>query len=255
MLAAGVLVALTGCSASQGDGSSHPVAECDLGNLAVTVDAQLSIHVQNTGAAACRFAGTPAVQMKVGRIEGPLPSTDVTLAPGAEFIQPQVQVPGKSACSTPISGGLPGKGLWTVTVGTVVIHPPNPNAQLGRDVVNCWVVTLPQGKVVPAGAGSSTAAPTAAQTMCEDALGTGTVLSSGPVTTVGELRSLTVGLGYRPAKNAFPGAADSAPAAYCWTRSGSDLYDSYGVSDTGASVKLASIGGVPDVPSGPPVVP
>ncbi len=248
-----LLLALTGCSASQGGASSPAAAACDVAKLAVTVDEQLSIHVKNTGAAPCRFAGDPAVQMKVGRVDGPLPSTDVKLLPGQEFVQPQVQVPGKSACSAPTSGGLPGMSLWTVTVDGVVIHPPNPNAPLGRAVVNCWVVTLPPGRVVVGSSSAGTA--TDAQQMCERALGVGTVLSSGPVTTVGELRSLTEGPGYRPAKNAFPGVADSSAAAYCWTKGASDLYDSLGVTGNGESVRLASIGGVRDVPSGVPVVP
>jgi hypothetical protein len=115
--------------------------------LHVTVDAQLSIHVENTSSNACRLSGSPAVQMKVGRIDGPPPTTDVTLQHGQTYIQPQSRVPGASACSSPISSGLPGKGFWTVIVQSQTVHPEDLDAQLGRQVVNCWVVTLPQGHV------------------------------------------------------------------------------------------------------------
>lgn len=151
MLLAMLFVALTGCTASQGDSArSSSAADCLVEHLAVSVDAQLSIHVRNAGAAPCRFAGHPVVQMLVGRIEGVLPSTDVTLPAGQEFIQPQTQVPGKTACSQILSFGGPGKGRWTVSVGSAVVHVPAPDARFVVEVVNCWVVTLPPGQVVEA---------------------------------------------------------------------------------------------------------
>jgi hypothetical protein len=103
-------------------------------------------------------------------------------------------------------------------------------------------------------AGTS-AEPSRAAQWCSAALGADKVLSSGPVTTVGELRRLTQGPGFRPAKDAFPGLPGTAPAAYCWTRGAGDVYDSFGVTDGGLNVKLVSVAGLTAVPSGPPVVP
>lgn len=119
---------------------------CDSRNLVVTVDPQLSIHVRNAGTSPCRLDGTPAVEMKVGRIDGAIPTTDVTLRPGQVFVQPQKRVAGASACS-PMSAGLPRRGLWTIVVQDQTVHPATPNGQLVAQVVNCWVVTLPAGHV------------------------------------------------------------------------------------------------------------
>lgn len=93
------------------------------------------------------------------------------------------------------------------------------------------------------------------QTWCERALGADKVLTSGPATTVGDLRSVTMGPGYKPAKDAFPGVAGTTPAAFCWTKGSGDQYDSWGVTDDGKSVKLASVGGISGPPTGAPVIP
>ena len=95
----------------------------------------------------------------------------------------------------------------------------------------------------------------AAQTMCENALGAGKVVSAGPMTTVGDLRSMRQGPGFQPAKDAFPGSAKDDAAAFCWTKGAADLYDSFGVTADGQRVKLVSVGGMTTPPSGPPVVP
>lgn len=142
-----LVCALAACSGTPTDSASTQPPDCTVANLSVTVDAQLTIHVKNTARAACRLSGSPAVTMKVGRIDGPLPTTNVTLQPGQVFIQPEAQVPGAWACPGPISAGLPGEGFWTVTVQGQVVHPIDPDMQLGRQVVNCWVMTLPQGHV------------------------------------------------------------------------------------------------------------
>jgi hypothetical protein len=118
---------------------------CDIRDLTVTVDAALAVHVRNRGGAACRLNGTPAVEMKVGRVEGQIPTTDVMLNAGNEFVQPQTRVEGATACPTPMSAGLPRPGLWTIVVQNQTVHPLTTDGQLVGQVVNCWVVTLPAG--------------------------------------------------------------------------------------------------------------
>jgi len=95
---------------------------------------------------------------------------------------------------------------------------------------------------------------TRAQQLCETALGAQNVVSSGPVTTVGELRAMKQGPGFQPAKGAFPELPDSAAASYCWTGS-RGKYDSFGVTDDGQQVWLGGMEGVSTIPSGPPVIP
>ena len=94
-----------------------------------------------------------------------------------------------------------------------------------------------------------------AQTMCDKALGAGKVVSAGPMTTLGDLRSMRQGPGFQPAKDAFPGSAADDAAAFCWTKGDADLYDSFGVTTDGQRVKLVSVGGMTAPTSGPPVVP
>ncbi len=110
----------------------------------------------------------------------------------------------------------------------------------------------------PTAAGSTSWLPTQqatkAQQLCETALGAQNVVSSCPLTTVGELRAMKQGPGFQPAKGAFPELPDSTAASFCWT--GTDgKYDSFGVTDDGQQVWLGGIGGVATVPSGPPVIP
>jgi hypothetical protein len=129
---------------------STPVANahaCDIRDLAVTVDAALAVHVRNRGGAACRLNGTPAVEMKVGRVEGQIPTTDVVVNAGSEFVQPHIRVEGATACPAPMSAGLPRPGLWTIVVQNQTVHPSTSDGQLVAQVVNCWVVTMPQGRL------------------------------------------------------------------------------------------------------------
>jgi hypothetical protein len=100
--------------------------------------------------------------------------------------------------------------------------------------------------------GNPEGAPTPQQ-ICEKALTT-RVVSSGPLTTVGDLRGLTEGSGYQPAKNAFPKLPASAAASYCWT-AGNGEYLSFGVTLDRQKVSLGGISGSTEVPSGPPVIP
>jgi hypothetical protein len=128
--------------------ASTPVVSasaCDIRDLTVTVDAAVAVHVRNRGGAACRLSGTPAVALKAGRVEGQIPTTDVVLDAGSEFVQPQTRVEGETACPTPMSAGLPRAGLWTIVVQGQTVHPSTSDGQLVAQVVNCWVVTMPAG--------------------------------------------------------------------------------------------------------------
>lgn len=79
-------------------------------------------------------------------------------------------------------------------------------------------------------------------------------VETAAATTVGEIRSLTVGPGYRPAEHAFGALRDESPAAWCWT-GGDGTYVSYGATADGQFVELAAVGGGGSVPTGPPVIP
>lgn len=92
-----------------------------------------------------------------------------------------------------------------------------------------------------------------AQQLCDKALGT-EVVSSGPLTTVGDLRAMKQGPGFQPAKNAFPELPAATVASFCWT-GGNGQYDSFGVTADGQKVPLGGLRGVTSVPSGPPVIP
>ena len=92
-----------------------------------------------------------------------------------------------------------------------------------------------------------------AQQLCERALGA-QVVSSGPLTTVGELRGMKQGPGFQPAKDAFPELPAVTIASFCWT-GGKGTYDSFGVTLDGQKVSLGGMRGVTSVPSGPPVIP
>ena len=94
--------------------------------------------------------------------------------------------------------------------------------------------------------------PDPAGQLCMRALGSA-VVSAGPVTTLGEVRQLTEGPGYQPAKSAFPELPASTVAAWCWTRNAA-LFDSFAALPGGKKVKLASIGGTA-TPTGAPVIP
>lgn len=119
-----------------------------------------------------------------------------------------------------------------------------------------WIVVpLAAGLSLVGGCSGTSRQSAGPQLWCEQALGADKVISAGPATTVADLRNITVGPRYQPAKNAFPGVEGSSVAAFCWTKGGADLYDSYGVTTDGKSVKLTSVGGMPSPPSGPPVVP
>lgn len=94
---------------------------------------------------------------------------------------------------------------------------------------------------------------TAAQ-LCDAALGDGAVVSAGPVTTAGQIRSFHLGgpaPGAQPAKDAFAGFPYSWPAAWCWA-GGNGTYTSYGVVESGPSVKLITVFGQTTPRSGPP---
>jgi len=140
---------VAGCtSPAASNTASTPVvsaAACDIRDLTVTVDDDLAVHVRNHAPAACRLNGTPAVEMKVGRVDGQIPTTDVVLNAGSEFVQPQTRVEGATACPTPMSAGLPRPGLWTIVVQNQTVHPSTTDGQLVGQVVNCWVVILPAG--------------------------------------------------------------------------------------------------------------
>jgi hypothetical protein len=102
----------------------------------------------------------------------------------------------------------------------------------------------------------------AAETACRRALGSAVV--SAAATTVGDVRALSLGPAPAPEARAFPGAADSSPAAWCWTAAaGSEsaspgatgsTYTAWAVGPSGAAIKLVSIAGQTATPSGPPVV-
>jgi hypothetical protein len=83
--------------------------------------------------------------MTVGRIDGQVPTTDVVVAAGTEFVQPLRRVEGATACATPTSAGLPRPGLWTIVVQDQTVHPVAADGRLVGQVVNCWVVRLPPG--------------------------------------------------------------------------------------------------------------
>jgi hypothetical protein len=88
-------------------------------------------------------------------------------------------------------------------------------------------------------------------TICSTALGSTYVSAS--LTTVGEVRAFRVGPNLQPAHDAFPGFADSEPAAWCWT-GGPSGFTSYGVA-RGESFKFATFKGTHGTPSGPPAIP
>jgi len=95
--------------------------------------------------------------------------------------------------------------------------------------------------------------PAQASALCKAALGDAYLSAS--LTTVGEIRDWGHGpTNERPAENAFPGIADSEPAAWCWTGTPDHATD-YGVAH-GQAVKLMTvIGPNSSTPSGPPLVP
>lgn len=78
-------------------------------------------------------------------------------------------------------------------------------------------------------------------------------------TTIGEVRSLAVGAGYRPAPNAFPGHADAEPAAWCWTKGGVDHADDglsftcWAVVPGEPPVRIIAMSGITAAPTGAPV--
>lgn len=105
----------------------------------------------------------------------------------------------------------------------------------------------------PAQQFTSTVAPDV-DTMCRQALGTAAVASAGPLTTVGDVRSLTIGPGFTPATGAFPDLLPTAAASYCWTGH-SEAFTSFAVTLDGRKIKLAGIHGMAAAPTGPPVIP
>jgi hypothetical protein len=87
---------------------------------------------------------------------------------------------------------------------------------------------------------------------CEKAL-VGLDVASSSRTTVGEARRLRVGPGSLVLKDSFDGIPDSEPAAWCWTRTPNG-FDAYAVSGTDA-IKVASITGLTNPPTGSPQIP
>lgn len=77
--------------------------------------------------------------------------------------------------------------------------------------------------------------------MCKHALGAGVALNVR-VASVEEVRAVRIGPGYRPAKNAFPRAAPTDRAAWCWTgRPGS--YTLIAVGPTGTTKRVEGLHG------------
>ncbi|HUI49872.1 MAG TPA: hypothetical protein VL119_14340 [Acidimicrobiia bacterium] len=98
---------------------------------------------------------------------------------------------------------------------------------------------------VPAAAALGTAgaagAATGALQMCRRALGARTVLNA-KLASVQEVRSLQVGPGGYPAPKAFPNAAPTGPAAWCWTGRPSD-YVLFAVGSGGTKTRVEGLHG------------
>ncbi len=103
----------------------------------------------------------------------------------------------------------------------------------------------------------------AAQALCEKALGHRVVAAM--LTTVAEARAWEMGgpaplstqdaVKRRPARNAWPTASSSEPAAWCTSGSDGD-YTSYAVGPDGTAVRLVSVSGYVQAPAvGPPAIP
>lgn len=86
--------------------------------------------------------------------------------------------------------------------------------------------------------------------MCAAALGRD-VVSAGPLTTVGHIRSLNLGPGGERVKDAFPGMSGEALASYCWTGG----KGTYAVTLDGRALRLATVVSGSSVPSGQPAAP
>jgi hypothetical protein len=125
-------------------------AACRTSELRVTVDAELSIRVTNLAGQTCSITGAPPVAMRVGRVEGTAPSrSTVPLQPGYTYVQPQVQVPGATACDTPIPGEIAGSLPFTVTLTGASVAVSNDVGLSVHAVVNCYVVNRPPGYLEP----------------------------------------------------------------------------------------------------------
>ncbi len=95
----------------------------------------------------------------------------------------------------------------------------------------------------------------AAAALCSRAFGTG-ALNSAPA-SVGEVRGWVTGPRTQLGAAAFPGAAPSQFAAWCWTGS-AGAYRSYAVGPDGNSLFMGGISGpnITDLPDpGPPRIP
>jgi hypothetical protein len=102
-----------------------------------------------------------------------------------------------------------------------------------------------------------TTSPTDAFALCRQVL-PGRDVVSGTWTTVGDLR----GYGYsgpvarHPLADAFPMAAPSDEAAWCWTKNAPDSYTAWGArTPDGARQALTVDGPTETTPAGPPLVP
>jgi len=93
--------------------------------------------------------------------------------------------------------------------------------------------------------------------LCRQAL-PGRDVVSGTWTTVGDLRSYGYSgpVARHPLAGAFPSAAPSDQAAWCWTKDAPDSYTAWGARTPGDVRRALTVNGPTDTtPSGPPIVP
>ncbi len=78
-------------------------------------------------------------------------------------------------------------------------------------------------------------------------------VASASLTTVGAVRAYRYGPSLQPARDAFGGAKDGSPAAWCWVSLGSSWHV-YAAGPSAARVDVTNVT-APGVPSGPPMAP
>jgi hypothetical protein len=126
------------------------------------------------------------------------------------------------------------------------------------------VLALALGGCAAAPGSGPTAPPTTAPpTVVDDALAAcrlalpGQDVVSATESTVDSLRAWGYGgpVAKHPLANAFPSAAPTDDAMWCWTRQAADDYVAWGVWGTTAVRAIGLVGPTTTIPSGPPIIP
>lgn len=121
-------------------------------------------------------------------------------------------------------------------------------------VVACTSGHAARSPITPRAGTPSVAVPVSAATLCEQAL-PGQRVVSWQLTTVRDVRALGGGLDrkMKPAGSAFPSATGRTPAAWCWTSQGGTHWTAYAAGPDKSAVQLVVVGGLTEIPSGPPI--